>query len=231
MVKHVLFDFFGTLVDYNENAVDTVPTSAFDLLCQWQPALVQTELPHLIDAAYDPLEAEANTSLREYHTHEAMAALLTSLGITASDARIEQVAECWIADWSATVQPPEQLQRALHALPAPASIVSNTSTPWLVPECLARFDLTHHFEHVITSVELGFRKPHASIYEAALAAARTTAGDALFVGDNPICDYLGPREHGIDAVWISTTPDERIPETDRISSVVDLPQWLAQRQQ
>ena len=46
---------------------------------------------------------------------------------------------------------------------------------------------------VVTSVELGWRKPHPSTYWAALAALGTTAADTPFVGSTRDADYDGPR--------------------------------------
>jgi HAD superfamily hydrolase (TIGR01509 family) len=45
-------------------------------------------------------------------------------------------------------------------------------------------------------------KPHASIFEAALADAGVTASEALMVGDSLRADVEGARRAGLHAVWL-----------------------------
>jgi len=53
---------------------------------------------------------------------------------------------------------------------------------------------------VVYSSVHGFKKPHPSIYEAALAGLGVGASDALFVGDRVQEDVLGPQSVGMRAV-------------------------------
>jgi putative hydrolase of the HAD superfamily len=217
MPKHILFDFFGTLVQHGE-ASDSQAARTIRLLGDWGLRVPLLVVRAQLSAAYEGLEVRARETLKEYHTFEAMEALLRSLNATPSAERVRTMAEAWMADWSGTIAMEDGVKELLESLQVPKSIVSNTSTPWLVPDCLEHFKVRRLFAHVITSIDHGQRKPHPDVYGEALRHA----GDAVFVGDNPECDYFGPRRVGMRAVLVSRTARDGVPEADRIASVLDL---------
>ena len=67
------------------------------------------------------------------------------------------------------------------------------------------------FDFVITSASHGWRKPHPSIFAAALTTAGVDAGDALFIGDHPLEDADGARRAGIRAVLVTDAPPLHLP--------------------
>jgi FMN phosphatase YigB (HAD superfamily) len=56
------------------------------------------------------------------------------------------------------------------------------------------------FELVISSCDVGYRKPHPAIYEEALAALALAPADAVFVGDRVVADVEGPAGLGMRTV-------------------------------
>ena len=72
------------------------------------------------------------------------------------------------------------------------------------------------------AIDHGYRKPHPSIYEAALDAVGSAAEDAVFVGDALIADYLAPRNLGMRAFLIDPHRLHPIPTADRLNSILDL---------
>ena len=63
--------------------------------------------------------------------------------------------------------------------------------------------LAPHLSVAIDSARIGFRKPDARIFEAALEELATPAAQALFVGDSLPRDMAGAREIGMPHVWLS----------------------------
>jgi HAD superfamily hydrolase (TIGR01549 family) len=59
------------------------------------------------------------------------------------------------------------------------------------------------FEVSIISADFGRRKPHPSIFHAALDALGAKASDAVYVGDTLLDDVSGARAAGMDVVWIN----------------------------
>jgi len=81
-------------------------------------------------------------------------------------------------------------------------LVSNTATPakWCRAE-LDRLGLSGYFDGLTFSSEVGRRKPHAAIFEDALARVGggqdLEASCVLFVGDSPACDVAGAARMGM----------------------------------
>ena len=90
---------------------------------------------------------------------------------------------------------------------------------------LARTRLAGRFQHVIISGECGFEKPSPKIFHRALAAAGCEAGDAMFVGDDPVRDVQGAAAVGMTTCWVSGGRDfpGQLRPPDRI--ITSLREW------
>ncbi len=126
------------------------------------------------------------------------------------------------------------VQPALEALRArvPIAIVSNADDEFL-HGTIRTNGLT--FDHVIHSEGARVYKPHPRIFHAALAAMGIDdPAQAIYVGDSPREDILGPRGIGIPAVWINRTgadwPTDITPGPDfEITSLLGLVDIVASK--
>jgi putative hydrolase of the HAD superfamily len=75
---------------------------------------------------------------------------------------------------------------------------------------------------VLTSAEVGARKPAPAIFERALAAAGATASEAIHVGDSLVEDVAGARAAGIEPVLVRRDGGERVPGVRTIASLSEL---------
>lgn len=62
--------------------------------------------------------------------------------------------------------------------------------------------LLRFFEQVILSSEIGAAKPHARMFQAALAAVGCVPQEALHIGDDVTCDLAGAQNGGIQAFHV-----------------------------
>jgi len=71
-------------------------------------------------------------------------------------------------------------------------------------------DLKTIFQTIVLSDEWGreFWKPNTKPFVAALERLGVNPDDALYVGDNPLKDFLGARRLGMKTVWIRRTTGE-----------------------
>ena len=67
---------------------------------------------------------------------------------------------------------------------------------------LQRIGLATDIDGVVTSAEVGERKPSPAVFEAALALAGTAAERAIHVGDSVVEDVRGARAAGLEAVLL-----------------------------
>jgi len=112
--------------------------------------------------------------------------------------------------------------RALHASGLKMGLISNSH------RCLAsfqtHFDLQGLFAVTVSSVEHGYMKPHRSIFEAALRAARVEAAEAVMVGDSLTHDVDGARRLGMRGVLVARSgPVTAPPDVPVIRSLRELP--------
>jgi putative hydrolase of the HAD superfamily len=80
-------------------------------------------------------------------------------------------------------------------------IVTNFDHAPTVHDVLARDGLSGLFEVVVISGEVGWRKPHRMLFDAALERLGVRADEALFVGDNFELDVVGATQAGLAAAW------------------------------
>ena len=67
---------------------------------------------------------------------------------------------------------------------------------------LAGHALLPFFEHIIISSEVGASKPHARMFQAALAAAGCAPEHCLHIGDDAVCDVAGAQALGVQAFHV-----------------------------
>lgn len=69
---------------------------------------------------------------------------------------------------------------------------------------LYALNLTHYFDAIVFSDEWGREawKPSVKPFKEILARLGTEAGASIYVGDNPIKDFLGARQLGMFTIWV-----------------------------
>lgn len=122
--------------------------------------------------------------------------------------------EAYTTDWQ-EVAGAAALLSAMRARGWAIAIVTNN----IVSEQrtkLARLGLAPLVDHLVTSEEVGVSKPHAGIFEHALARTSMTPADAVMLGDAWPADVEGARAIGIRPVWLNrygtTSPDPSVAE-------------------
>jgi putative hydrolase of the HAD superfamily len=102
----------------------------------------------------------------------------------------------------------------LRASGARLAIVSNWDVS--LHEVLGRTGLRGHVDVVVSSVEVGFAKPHPAPFEAALAQLGVPAHAALHVGDSPEEDVAGALAAGVTPALLDRAGGARAPEGVRV---------------
>jgi putative hydrolase of the HAD superfamily len=88
----------------------------------------------------------------------------------------------------------------------PAAAVSNTSLSARVLWAeLGAHGLTEYLAFVLSSADIGVRKPNEEIFDAALQKLGLPRDDVWFVGDTWSEDIVGALGAGLCAIWLSPT--------------------------
>ena len=84
------------------------------------------------------------------------------------------------------------------------AIISNTTNPQFIKEEeLCRTGLSTYFEFAIFSSSTPYRKPHPSIFNAAISRLNLEAKNILFVGDDLKTDVMGAQSVGMQTAWLN----------------------------
>lgn len=74
-------------------------------------------------------------------------------------------------------------------------------------------NITHYFDHVITSQKAGYKKPSREIFDYALAVNNLECHEVIMVGDNLVTDIGGARNACIDTVFFNP---EAVPHDEEV---------------
>ena len=74
------------------------------------------------------------------------------------------------------------------------------------------------FDTLIISGELGYCKPHPSVFRRLIEQLGVKKDQILFVGDDPVPDITGALQAGIQPVWMTYAQDKNIPLSPRTFS-------------
>jgi putative hydrolase of the HAD superfamily len=96
---------------------------------------------------------------------------------------------------------------------------------WDLAADLAGTGLVGWIDVLVTSAQIGYRKPHPRIYQATLDRAGFSAADAVFVGDSLRTDALGPQRAGIRSVLLARDAEEQI-HPEQVASLGDAARLL-----
>jgi putative hydrolase of the HAD superfamily len=112
----------------------------------------------------------------------------------------------------------------VKAIGLPIGLISNAGvTPGVVlRRIMDDHGLLEHFDHTIFSDEVELAKPSQAIFDHALDAFGVEPEEAVFLGDQPVLDVLGPRNAGIWSIQIGDLSEDGIEPHARIASLGEL---------
>ncbi|MCK7490287.1 MAG: HAD family hydrolase [Anaerotruncus sp.] len=123
------------------------------------------------------------------------------------------------------VEFPEENRAALDGLRSRyrMALLSNFDHGPTVEAALRGFDIHDRFDVIVVSADVGWRKPHPEIFHETLRRMGIGPDQAIFVGDTPEADVLGPQGVGMDAIWINrnnaSLPPGAAPPTHTVTSL------------
>jgi HAD superfamily hydrolase (TIGR01549 family) len=208
--RAVLFDLCDTLVHFDAERLPLIEVEG-------QPTRSTAQAIHRVLTAVPPVPFDAfhtclvavtaeiattrEVDYREVTSRERFQRVLTRLGAEASHEAADRLVAAHMTRLAdALVLPPHHLEVVAslgrtHRL----GIVTNFDHAPTVRDVLARDGLSGHFEVVVISGEVGWRKPHRMLFDAALERLGVRADEALFVGDNFELDVVGATQAGLAA--------------------------------
>jgi putative hydrolase of the HAD superfamily len=241
MIRAVLFDLGGTLLEFNphnlpwleweraglEGAHAALSAEGHALPLETFVARFEDSLPERWEQAS---RGGPNLRLGDVIREAALAG-----GVRPSADDIEKAIAAYIAPLDALVVAYDDAPDTLEALSRQGfkiGLISNTMWPgtYHLRE-MERTGILRYFDHTVFSADVGLWKPHPAVYRLALDALEVTAQEAIFIGDMPAYDIVGARRAGIRAVYKrnrgSPPLDGVVPDAE-IDHLAELPELIAE---
>jgi putative hydrolase of the HAD superfamily len=208
VLEAVLFDWGSTLMDFvwDDALVEEGHRTGLRAIGREDPEELARLSSHFRERYLPLLHAPGTVEEVEYPG--LVRELLAGNGIEVSDEELGRYLEAEHLAWEPAMQVAATsvaLLESLRRRGLKTGLVSNAIDPgWLLRADLERQGLAPLLDTVVFSSELGKRKPHPAIYEAALSELGVSPDRTLFVGDRLVEDVQGPAALGmttVQAVW------------------------------
>jgi putative hydrolase of the HAD superfamily len=208
MMHHIFFDLFGTLIQPSQSA----RLEGIRALSQIFPN-TQEHIAAALSQSFGSFENACAASLAEYSMEDVIQRCNGLLGLNPlSTSELSATTRQYLTAWSKGITFNLSSLTAIRGLGIPFSVVTNTHSRYLIDHCMAIIGVTMVDVQIYTSIEHGYRKPHPTIYQLALERANCAPSDCLFVGDDYLCDYIGPSKVGIKSHLLISKANARVPQ-------------------
>lgn len=218
MLKAILFDLDDTLIDWSgyrtlwETRERALLRGVFDWVCSDVHPL--TDFEALNDEFMSRTQQaweNARASLRAPNVGAVLIETLVAVGVPPGSLTERRCLESyrWGAAPGSVVFP--DVVDALKLMRSHGirfGIVTNAFQPmWLRDVELEEHGLLEFFpECRISAADVGYLKPHPSIFEFALECLGTKPEETIFIGDNPVADIAGGQSAGMQTILRVTHP-------------------------
>ncbi len=161
---------------------------------------------HSLVSSWAEAAALREQDQREVTSEQRFQRLCELLAVSPDSLLIRRMLDAHAARLADALELPDEHRAVLEGLTRRfrLALITNFDHAPTVRLVLKREGLEDTFDAVIISAEVGWRKPHPRIFQAALDRLGTAAAAMLFVGDDLDADVRGAQALGIEAVWLNT---------------------------
>jgi putative hydrolase of the HAD superfamily len=215
IIKAIGFDLFNTLIFAGPGAVGEAITRLTESLREngitLDPILFQT----VYREAAVRFIREAHREGKESHNRFWISAALAEMGypLSPDDSQIAEAVEAYFSAFYTFCRLIPGTDEMLAGLKGRyrLGLLSNFTHPPAARGLLDHLGLTPFFDVVLISGDLGYRKPHFSVFEQLISELGVERDQILFVGDDLEPDIRGAKEAGLHPVWMTYVRDHHVP--------------------
>ncbi len=209
MLKGAIFDLGETLIHLTvswEQVRDARMKAIYDALQERSITVDLGHLKHQYMTLHEEESAYSDRTLEEIEITQTFTRLLDRLGVRVNQRPLmmDLVKLSFAHEVDSWVLFPEvhNTLADVRGLGLKMGLLSNARSDWAVREILDRLDLTKHFDAILTSAALGFRKPRPEPFQQILKLLSLEASEAVMIGNSIEADIAGARPLGIKTIHV-----------------------------
>ena len=230
--KVVLFDFYGTLIDFETDEYDETLHSAWEVIAhflRYRGARTSAELLRVRYFRYveDALKETGNRHA-DVDVVRIFQRLMDEAGVMNGDGLAMTVAQLFRSRSIKRFELFHETRSVIEALAQKfvLGLVSDSQAPYLIPE-LQQVSLDRFFRTVVMSSTYGYRKPDPRLLLTAVEQLGVSAEETIYVGDSWMRDVEGAHAAGIHPVWLCRGKRQVAPPHDfEVDVIRDLNELL-----
>ncbi|PIZ51430.1 hypothetical protein COY27_03505 [Candidatus Woesearchaeota archaeon CG_4_10_14_0_2_um_filter_33_13] len=188
MVKAILFDFWGTLVENGVWSPIKQVRNILDLklpfpeyVVRMERAMMTTEFKELKDA-FNAVYQEFNTNVNEQN--------------------IEKLVGLWNKSWM-LAKPYPKVTEMLHQLKSKYKLILVSNSDCIsIERVLDKFELRNLFDNIFLSYKVGLIKTDKNFFKHVLSELGLNVEDCIMVGDSIQSDVMSAKRIGMKAILI-----------------------------
>ena len=212
MVKAILFDFWGTLVENGVWSPVKQVKNILEIKLPFPEYVVRMEKA-MMTSKFGDLKQSFENVCKEFN-------------LEVNQEKIETLVGMWNKAWM-LAQPYEEIKEVLTELRKNYQIilVANTDS-FSVPQVVEKFALSELFDKIYYSFEVGLIKTDKNFFKHVLTDLNLTTDDAVMVGDSIQSDIMAAKRLDMKAVLIDrrNTRDyhPKIKNMNELSKVLEM---------
>jgi putative hydrolase of the HAD superfamily len=213
-IKAVGFDLFNTLITME-------PVALKDALARLTGSLKESgiaiEHGHFVKAHSEAVLnflKQTKRDGKESHNRFWISTALGKLGhsVDHDDPHISVAVETYFSAFiqHATVIPGTREMLATLRGRYRLGLLSNFTHSPAAMSLITQLELEPFFEIILISGDLGYRKPHPSVFKELVSQLNLHENEVAFVGDDPDADMAGALRSGLKPIWTTYVRDNNI---------------------
>jgi putative hydrolase of the HAD superfamily len=218
-IKAVLFDFIGTLVNVKGYSLETSKMKLYKAVVDAGLKVSWEDFLEAYTRAHEKYRVVRYQEFIEVTNAVWIAEALNSLGfkINSDDWRIKTSVNVFFEDYVSSFRLRKCAKQVLRMLYGEykLGLVSNFTYAPVIYAGVRKVGINDFFNVIIVSDAVGWRKPHAKIFEEALKRLNVKAEETLFIGDSPYEDIKGAKQLGMKTIFVASQffPFEKLRES------------------
>lgn len=207
-IKAVIFDFIGTLVNVKGYNLEVSKIRLHKAILDAGFKVSQKDFLDAYTQAHEKYRIMRYQRLVEVTNAVWISEALNSLGFKVSpvDERIKTAVNIFFEDYVSSFRLRRCAKQVLRMFSGSykLGLISNFTYAPVIYAGLRKVGINKFFNAVLVSDAVGWRKPHAKIFEEALKKLGIGAEETLFVGDSPDEDIKGAKQLGMKTIFVAS---------------------------